>query len=756
MMKACLNYLLAGLVLIFAFSLTGCKSESGGTVVAANLVAQTYDEGCAICHDSGKVADVVTVHSNAIATDSPFVSILAVRQVLVAGNPRLEVDFRMVENTNRLVPVYIDVTDSTDYRNVRFTLAKLMPGAAAGDSSFWVSYIYSGSSGNATYERGDAGTFSASASGLDGEYTYQYSFDMDGVTDPATAALITYDVASAHRIAIQYSGNVDNATQDFLPNTLPEGPVFTAVAVSRDIVLSASCNECHVRLAMHGSDRVNVDYCVTCHSPGGTPDADFKVMIHKLHRGSELPSVLSGATYEVGGHDYGGTAGTGVGGIVFPQDIRNCTKCHTGATLSDNWKDVPNKEACGSCHDDLNFTTGANHVGGAATNAQCAGCHPAAGTVAAVTETHVIPEQVAALSFLYTIVSVTNTAPGEFPVVTFSVTDPTAAGAAYDINNDPEFQPGGGAHSLSVLLGWNNDDYTNTDSTSTPAQPVRINALSGAVDNLDGTFTVASTVSIPDLTTGSGTVAIEGHPAVETVAGSGTYDLRVPVLGAVQSFTITDVAASDRRTVVSATTRCNNCHENLNLHGSNRNNNTQLCVICHNANATDISVRPVGGLGADGKAEEAIDFKYMIHAIHGGESSQHGFRTAGIQVYGYGGSLHDYSHVRMPDSTLNLKNCGGCHTSTIRFPNATALPTTVKTGSDVAEPNDDTNYTPVASACSSCHDGIASKTHIAQYGGLFDFRAFVDTSGGNSGGPSGTQPAGHSSRTDCTSCHSSQ
>ena len=50
---------------------------------------------------------------------------------------------------------------------------------------------------------------------------------------------------------------------------------------------------------------------------------------------------------------------------LFPQDIRNCTKCHDGSATStaqttqgDNWKNVPNRLACGACHDGINFATG--------------------------------------------------------------------------------------------------------------------------------------------------------------------------------------------------------------------------------------------------------------------------------------------------------------------------------------------------------------------------------------------------------------
>jgi Cytochrome c7 and related cytochrome c len=62
------------------------------------------------------------------------------------------------------------------------------------------------------------------------------------------------------------------------------------------------------------------------------------------------------------GYDYAGVKYNEVG---FPQDIRNCTKCHDGSDTStartaqgDNWKNAPSRLACGACHDGINFATG--------------------------------------------------------------------------------------------------------------------------------------------------------------------------------------------------------------------------------------------------------------------------------------------------------------------------------------------------------------------------------------------------------------
>ncbi|MEI7893543.1 MAG: OmcA/MtrC family decaheme c-type cytochrome, partial [Myxococcales bacterium] len=75
--------------------------------------------------------------------------------------------------------------------------------------------------------------------------------------------------------------------------------------------------------------------------------------------------------------------------ITYPQDLRNCVKCHTNAstkvTKAANWKDLPSRRACGACHDNISFAAGTapngriKHAGGTQTNdATCSNsgnCH---------------------------------------------------------------------------------------------------------------------------------------------------------------------------------------------------------------------------------------------------------------------------------------------------------------------------------------------------------------------------------------------
>jgi len=364
----------AWLVLDLVCSLIGCSSESGGIKDdAEELVLQTFDEQCVFCHGPGRDQDVAEVHS---ATDILTITNIA---VTIPDN-----------DTTGGRPTVTFTAFNQDGAGVRgltgfgFTITKLIPGAD-GDLSRWQSYI------NAIQEVGATpgfwppatdgvapdGTTATQAElesdgtltddgltgGIPGNYTYVFSTDLSAITTGNGEVLdVPYEPLLTHRLAIESprGGPSTSAFVDFVPNDLPA----MGTGPTRSIAVSAACNECHVNLAAHGDHRVNVAYCVTCHNPG-TADphsentVDFAVMIHKIHRGENLPSVEAGGQYAIWGfsntkHDYSE--------VIYSQDIRNCTKCHDGADAEtpdgDNWKTVPTMEACGSCHDDVDY---ANH-----------------------------------------------------------------------------------------------------------------------------------------------------------------------------------------------------------------------------------------------------------------------------------------------------------------------------------------------------------------------------------------------------------
>jgi OmcA/MtrC family decaheme c-type cytochrome len=665
--------------------------------------------------------------------------------------------------------------------DIGWVIAKLTPGQN-GQASTWQSYIYhtvtpsgcptgavsclSAPATQATTESGATGTLVDNGNG-----TYQYTFAKDITTDPN----VTYNATLTHRVAFEIRGlaPANNGAYTFQPATGATSGIF-----SREIIELQTCNGCHTKLVLHGGARVETQYCVMCHNPSTTDPysgnpLDFKQMIHKIHTGKNLPSIQT-----AGGPNTTPTLDQGywiVGfmksldnfnTVLFPQDTRNCTTCHNqnlpAATEAGNYASVPTIEACGACHDTTTFSGASpTHQGGAVTDAQCTTCHvnPALAQLE-VANAHVIPDEVAATKFQFIIHSVTfsNNAGSIYPVVNFSVVDPTNNNAPYNILTAAQFagiDPGtgkpvcvaGGAARLAIDIAWDTSDYTNWGSAAAPAaatwgQPISLNPLAGAgcaagavtpVQQPDGSFTLTSNQPLPappaancPPPSGPACAAVanvaailEGHPGVVTT-GPGAD--RIPVTSAVAYGNVAGGTPVARRVVVD-TAKCDVCHKRLELHGSNRNDNTQVCVACHNPASTDVSQRQaLAAPGVDGLWERPINFRYMIHAIHDGSARA----AAGepMVVYGFGGSINDFSGVVFPGQ---LNDCGMCHNSGTYYPvddtavqamtTDTGLESTMGGHVDATTAGNPIATSANMSVCSACHVESLTASHMMQMGG---------------------------------------
>jgi len=477
----------------------------------------------------------------------------------------------------------------------------------------------------------------------------------------------------------------------------------------------------------------------------GTPNTtvDFKVLVHRIHfnnAGAALPSVQAGVPNKVGNKDFSA--------VTFPQDVRNCTRCHDGTPSAanvtpqgDRWKTQPSKEACGSCHDDVYFgsapdptrpyQTKAHEGGVVADNSACVLCHASGkfGDAKDIAIAHDKPARLkaAAARFSFNLLGIGGATPGSKPVITFSITDPTRGDAPYDIEADPAFTAAN-VSSLALKMGWTTTDIGNDGSGSDFGQPVSINALIAATPGAAaGTYTVTSPAALPAGLAGSLRVTIEGHPAGD-VSTAGSFTDRLAVKTVFRDFAISG-ALVPRRSVVDVA-KCNVCHDPLSLHGGGRNNEPGACVVCHNPNATDAARRPnASGVltgGVDGKLEESIDFKRLIHGLHAGQADKGGFRGKGLTVYGFGGSVNDFSSVVFP---ARLQDCATCHVGnsyqiagTWLEPTANGiLGSTVSTGASTTDASDNLRISPTVAVCSSCHDGAVAKLHMedAASGGTF-------------------------------------
>jgi OmcA/MtrC family decaheme c-type cytochrome len=288
------------------------------------------------------------------------------------------------------------------------------------------------------------------------------------------------------------------------------------------------------------------------------------------------------------------------------------------------------------------------------------------------------------------------------------------------LESDPEWTAGGGASRLAITLGWTTDDYANEGSGSSPApaQPPSFNALDvgGVVTALGGGI-YRLVIDLPSGAFDTTTVSIEGHPAAD-LDGDGTYTDRIAVRNVFEHVNVEQRGPLVPRRQVVDIAKCNDCHDSagagISLHGNNRTSEMQVCVVCHNADATDIRQRPADpSTTPDGKREEAIDMKRMVHQIHAGKQLQDG-----VVVYGFGGQPHDYSSVGF---TGNLANCETCHLvdSYSTDDASMTLATTIDTGEEVTTPSDDLNISPIASVCASCHDDTVAVEHMLLNGASF-------------------------------------
>lgn len=460
----------------------------------------------------------------------------------------------------------------------------------------------------------------------------------------------------------------------------PSTDQFNALDIS-------ACNTCHNPLSMHGQfgpPIQDVKLCVMCHTPDFPTtqtgeSLNFKVFIHKLHDGANLPSVQAGTPYVI-------SPGNDFSTVVFPQDIRNCQTCHSPAAAgSTSYFTYPNRAACGSCHDDVNFVTGANHPAGPqADDSLCASCHQPQGAEydASVMGAHTIEYKSTQLhGLVMQILSVTGSSPGQNPVIKFQVKDKNGTSI------DPrQFD------TLQFTMNGPTTDYA--------APPISEDAQATTIwDGTNATYTMQTPIPAAASGTWVMTCDVEWTTIIHRADGQPdiTGFTETP-LNPIYYMAVTDAQAVPRRTVVDLA-RCNVCHDHLALHGGRRVN-TEGCIICHNPVNDDSSRRP-----ADQNPPESISFQRMIHRIHTGENLTHDYT-----IYGFGGSTHTFNGVLFPG---DRRDCQKCHTTDANgvgteqvseTPPAGLLPTT--TLRDWYSPMQ--HY---AAACLGCHDSQAAAAH---------------------------------------------
>jgi len=368
---------------------------------------------------------------------------------------------------------------------------------------------------------------------------------------------------------------------------------------------------------------------------------------------------------------------------VLPSNPRRCDFCHepksvSGAAQADAWMTNPSRQACGSCHDNVNFATGKNHVNlPQVSDRECKNCHIPQGELefdASIKGAHTMETQSATRpGLVFDIIKIDDGQAGKKPTVTFKVTDSKGNGLTMA-------QMTGGLNRLGLVMAGATSDYGYTSFAH----------------------------AIPADAKGTYSIGLEGRRQITLLEG--TEQQVVTEYGAinkVKSFSVDGSRMVERRKVVDIA-KCNSCHSFLSLHGENRNQIEQ-CVLCHNASETDATRRAVAVNSADKAApNQGVNFALMIHRIHTGEKIAEEGGT--YTIVGFGGSHNDFSEVRYPVMTpsggvANTAKCYMCHVnnSEATFPIGK---------NNVIDPQG--RISPVGattSACTGCHLSLSALSH---------------------------------------------
>lgn len=679
---------------------------------------QEINESCTVCHGQGRTFEMKAVHPGLQTPVDVIASIDAVMidvedeeetvtltvDFTVTG-PRGEYIWNLGANNSR--------PDRFDY--LRFSLAQLMPPATlSGDPDEWVRYT--------TGDRSPANLIDHQ----DGTYTYVFATNLYELYVPSTR----------HRILLIISGDIveqsKNVTYDFVPEQLP-GPF--SFDLSRDIVATTACIECHGRLgsplgsaSFHGGSRYETKGCVTCHtSTLGEGAAEFTPMIHEIHTAQNIEGL----------EDFSD--------VTFPQDPRNCTKCHAGPDGS-NWMTRPSATPCGSCHTEVNFETGEGHKAGPQfNNANCAHCHtPESIEVAHRTEnptTHNPNVPDGLVNFEYVIEEVTVNANNE-PVVTFHI---NKDGEPVDLSTIP---PPGFSRGPSFLVAYalpqdgiaEPVDYNQLGRDAGQPASISLSDLSGQLTGTPESYTAVLTGAPFPVGAKLRAVAMQGYfTQLANPEDPNSVDSSRRTRSVVKAVT-GDVV---RRAIVDDA-KCLNCHENLEMHGGNRVSNVGVCVICHNPNLSS-SGRTQNAALTDPEEKEKIaeagydendsltwpersqQLKNLVHGLHGASKRTYDFDF----VRGRNNGLYyNWSEVTFPGI---LSNCETCHlpdTYKANLPEGILVSTEETTDglnltsadvsaarATVPNPTDLIN-SETAGSCYLCHDSMPAVAHMGQNGGV--------------------------------------
>jgi len=686
------NWIRASAAILFALTIAGCGGGGGGGDTGTGTTPPPAGT---------PVSQAITTAAAAAANDTSINSSASFAVLQQAGVPAVSVASGAPKVS---FAVFSGGRAKTDLRlaDVSVAIAKLVPGTN-GNPDQWVNYIYRTETATATVgPNGRPVLASARQATTDSKQTdaalaaqqlvlnpdgyYTYTFRTD-IKNPAQTSGVAFEPNRTHRIALQLAytnaaGEVVrvNPYYDFSFDAAGNSVPVTA-SQTRVMADVSQCNGCHERLAIHGGGRVDVQFCVLCHNQG-TTDANsgnvltMSTMVHKIHAGRllerELEAGRGGERYVIWGyqnsmHDYAE--------VGFPQDLRNCTVCHTGANpktpQGDNWKTRASRDACLTCHAanagsdwyNTHFVLNGNRDPNAAAtqmpSSACVGCH-VAGSAISPERVHWNQNEENGALYKMNIESAVYDAAARAVTVKYFLSNP-ANGTAYSLVTSECTGTGAATACSSNTKFGNLRLYVAYPSMA--GQPLGVteftsynNGGSGAnVFAYKGTNDGSNhyTISIP-LAADTATHVVQGTGRVLTIGQIKEPRLQVKaatdprpevapreLINVVVQNTYADVALTGaltpRRQVVS-NEKCNVCHGALGttsgsntlinaFHGGARNT-VEACALCHDPNRMSSTVM-TNGLALN----ESYHFKRMIHGIHGNSKRTFPF-THGNPVQG--------------------------------------------------------------------------------------------------------------------------
>ena len=626
---------------------------------------------------------------------------MKIEDASVDANGLATVHFQLTDDNG--TPLDIDGTLTPGAVTVRFIMDWLDTDAN-GNPTQYVAYTTRDQTSpitnkTATQPSTDSGGTFTAVDVRNGEYEYQFGTKITIADNAKTQKVGAYATRS-------YDNNeyVSNDTYSWVP--------AGGTPLEREVVLTDNCNGCHGTLEAHGGARRDTKLCVMCHTkdvidPDTGNTVDFKVMIHKIHDGANLPSVQSGTPYQIIGYQQGVND---YSTVAFPQPVQDCNKCHQGAKQGDHWNTNPSRAACGSCHDDLWFgdqtaipTGMIKHIGGEQKDdSLCLVCH-GKNAQAPIEQKHLTQyTDPSSPKLVLNIVQVDKTAPGQTPELVFNV---TVDGQPRDILASP-------LDRLRVTLAGPTTDYAQYWQDT-----IQGSGSTGTLVADGSNFRYTFPSPIPSSAKGSYAVGLEGY--IQPDPNGPEY----AALNPVAYVAVTDAKPVPRRTVVE-TQQCDHCHGTLEAHGGSRTN-TQYCIMCHNPN-NDNNER-VARMEGSTIVAHTVNFRAMIHAIHMGENHTKPYVLGGYpppSTTNPGGSPIDINELRYPRPQ---NECNACHVNNSqRLPLASDLLPSLSETFTCSEPaGADSNgycddpywvgtkkYTPpTTSVCTSCHDADSTAAH---------------------------------------------